>query len=213
MRLSRIIMALTVGLAGAAVPTAAGAAQPQPPVYPPPVAALTVHPTTIRLGETFTLHGSGFAPNETVEIDVSISALPVAAPAEGTARRSDGSTVAMASVAYAQPLSAAPQPAPLEFTVKANSSGSFTVTYRPNRPGRYTFTAEGETSGRTASATGIVLPPRPTKPPHHDGHLPVTGSSLSTPMKLGGGLAGVGALLVLLSVAWRRRGRFGMGSR
>ncbi|SBT42477.1 hypothetical protein [Micromonospora narathiwatensis] len=211
MRLSRIIMALTVGLAVAAVPTAAGAAQPQPPVYPPPVAGLTVSPTTIRLGESFTLRGRGFEANERVSIDVVISALPGAAPADGTARRSDGTTVAMASVAYAQPLSAQPQPAPLHFEVNADGSGNFTVTYRPNRPGRYTFTATGETSGRTASATGIVLPPRPTRPPHNDGNLPVTGSSLSTPMKLGGGLAGAGALLVLLSLAWRRRGRFGMG--
>ena len=83
MRLSRIIMALTVGLAVAAVPTAAGAAQPQPPVYPPNSASLTVSPTTIRLGETFTLRGSGFAPNESVRIDVAISGLPQAAPAEG----------------------------------------------------------------------------------------------------------------------------------
>ncbi|SCF21616.1 hypothetical protein GA0074695_4427 [Micromonospora viridifaciens] len=209
MRLSRIIMALTVGLAVAAVPTASGAAQPQPPVYPPPVAALTVSPTTIRLGETFTLRGRGFAPNERVDHRVAISAVPAAAPAEGTARRSDGTTVAMAPVSYSQ---AQPQPAPLEFTVTADANGEYTVTYRPNRPGRYTFTATGETSGRTASATGTVLTPRPTTPPG-GGNLPVTGSSLSTPMKLGAGLAGAGALLVLLSLAWRRRGRFGMGSR
>ncbi len=215
MRLSRIIMALTVGLAVAAVPTVAAAAQPQPqpspsqpqpPVYPPVVAKLTVSPATIRLGETFTLRGRGFAPRETVAIDVSISAVPMAAPAEGTARRSDGSTVAMAEVAYAQP-----QPAPLHFTVTTDDAGNFTVTYRPTRPGRYTFTATGETSGRTASATGTVLQPRPTPSPSGGGHLPVTGSSLSTPLKIGGGLAGAGALMVLLSLAWRRR--FGADSR
>ena len=61
MRLSRIFMALTVGLAVAAVPTAAGAAQPQPPVYPPTTPSLTVTPPTIRLGGTFTLRGEGFA--------------------------------------------------------------------------------------------------------------------------------------------------------
>ena len=203
MRLSRIIMALTVGLAVAAVPTAAGAAQPQPPVYPPKVASLTVSPTTIRLGETFTLRGSSFAPNETVRIDVAISGLPVAAPADGSARRSDGSTVAMAPVAYT-PNRAQPQPAPTTFTVTADASGNFTVTYRPTRPGRYTFTATGLTSGRIASATGTVLPPRPTKSPHHGG-LPVTGDSIGTPLKLGGGLAAAGAVLLLASMAWRRR--------
>ncbi len=211
MRLSRIIMALTVGLAVAAVPTAAGAAQPQPPVYPPPVANLTVTATTITLGETFTLSGSGFASGETVSIHVAISALPVAAPAQGTTRRSDGTTVAMAAVSYSQ---AQPQPAPLDFDVTADANGDFTTTYRPNRPGRYTFTATGEESGRVATATGTVLPPRPPRPPHDGGgHLPVTGASMSTPMKLGGGLAGAGALLLLGSLAWRRRNRFGMGSR
>ncbi|MCW3815126.1 hypothetical protein ONA91_11740 [Micromonospora sp. DR5-3] len=209
MRLSRIIMALTVGVAVAAAPTAAGAAQPQPPVYPPPVAALTVGPTTIRLGETFTLRGRGFADGERVAIHVSISGVPAAAPAQGAARRSDGTTVAMANVSYAQ---AQPQPAPVDFDVTADGDGNFTVTYRPTRPGRYTFTATGA-SGRTATATGIVLPPRPTGPPHGGGNLPVTGSSVSTPMKLGGGLAGAGVVLLLLSLAWRRRGRFGMGSR
>ncbi|WP_431879895.1 hypothetical protein [Micromonospora marina] len=204
MRLSRIIMALTVGLAVAAVPTAAGAAQPQPPVYPPQgIVSLTVSPPTIRLGETFTLRGTGFLANETVRIDVAISGLPAAAPAEGTARRSDGSTVAMAPVAYT-PNRAQPQPAPTTFTVTADDSGNFTVTYRPTRPGRHTFTATGLTSGRTASATGTVLPPRPTRPPHKGG-LPVTGDSIGTPLKLGGGLAAAGAVLLLGSMAWRRR--------
>lgn len=204
MRLSRIIMALTVGLAVAAVPTAAGAAQPQPPVYPPQgIVSLTVSPPTIRLGETFTLRGTGFLANETVRHDVAISGLPAAAPAEGTARRSDGSTVAMAPVAYT-PNRAQPQPAPTTFTVTADGNGEYTVTYRPTQSGRHTFTATGLTSGRADSATGTVLPPRPTRPPHKGG-LPVTGDSIGTPLKLGGGLAAAGAVLLLGSLAWRRR--------
>ncbi|MBM0227276.1 MULTISPECIES: hypothetical protein [Micromonospora] len=219
MRLSRIIMAFTVGLAVAAVPTAAGAAQPQPqpPGYVPQL-LLTLNPTAIPLGASFTLHGSGFTPNGTVTIDVSISALPpVAAPAQGTARRSDGSTVAMAAVAYSKPQSSQPQPAPLHFSVTANSAGEFEVSYTPTRVGRYTFTATDEASDpdRTASVTGVVYQKRPPKPPHHDGggHLPVTGASLNTPMKLGGGLLGSGAVLLLLTLAWRRRERLGLGGR
>ncbi|MFD4208720.1 hypothetical protein ACFWRG_22330 [Micromonospora tulbaghiae] len=204
MRLSRIIMALTVGLAVVAVPTAAGAAQPQPPVYPPSKeVSLTVSPQAIWLGETFTLRGYNFASNESVRIDVEISGLPAAAPAERTARRSDGSTVAMAPVAYT-PNRAQPQPAPTTFTVTADGDGNFTVPYRPTRPGRYTFTATGLTSNLKASATGIVRPPRPTKSPSHGG-LPVTGDSIGTPLKLGGGLAAAGAVLLLASMAWRRR--------
>lgn len=205
MRLSRIIMALTVGLAVAAAPTAAGAAQPQPP-YVPPGAALTLDDPTIFLGETFTLRGRGFGPNEQVRHDVAISDLPFAAPAAGTARRSDGSTVAMSTVAFTP--NAAPQPAPTTFFVTADGNGEYTVTYHPTRTGRYTFTATGQTTGRTASTTGTVLPVRPTnspRPPHHGGHLPVTGGSIGTPLKLGGGLAAAGAVLLLASLAWRRR--------
>ncbi|MGW4153044.1 hypothetical protein ACWEDF_07805 [Micromonospora chersina] len=205
MRLSRIFMALTVGLAVAAVPTAAGAAQPQPPVYTPGEASLTVTPTTIRLGETFTLRGEGWAPG-TVTINVTITGNPNAAPA-GSVRRNDGSAVAMTAVAYQQP-----QSAPTTFTVTADGDGNFTTTYRPSRTGRHVFTAVQGT--QEDSATGIVLPARPDRPGRPGGgHLPVTGDSIGTPLKLGGGLAGAGAVLVLLSLAWRRRGRFGIGSR
>ncbi|MET8907999.1 hypothetical protein [Micromonospora sp. NPDC004551] len=206
MRLSRIFMALTVGLAVAAVPTAAGAAQPQPPVYPPTNPSLTISPPTIRLGETFTIRAEGFLPGA-VAITVAISGNPNAAPAQGSVRRSDGSAVAMTAVAYQQP-----QPAPTAFSATADDNGEFTITYRPTRTGRHTFTA---TQGnRVDSATGIVLPARPDRPGRPGGgNLPVTGDSLGTPVKLGGGLAGAGAVLVLLSLAWRRRGRFGVGSR
>jgi hypothetical protein len=203
MRLSRIIMALTVGLAVVAVPTAAGAAQPQPtpsvdgtpqpPPYPPVLASLTVNRPTIFLGETVILTGRNFGPNETVDIVVSVS--PLAAPAAGTARRSDGSTVAMAPVAFQAS-------APLSFTARTNSDGVFTRRYKPSVTGLLTFTATGRESGRTASTQLRVLPNK--KP-----NLPVTGSSLDTPMKVGGGLVAAGAVLLLGTLAWRRRNRFG----
>lgn len=90
MRLSRIIMALTVGLAVVAVPTAAVAAQPQPtpsatattdppqpPPYPPAAASLTVNRPTIYLGEKVVLTGTGFGPNETVDIVVTVARWPL----------------------------------------------------------------------------------------------------------------------------------------
>ncbi|MGQ5261708.1 hypothetical protein ACTWLT_13185 [Micromonospora sp. ZYX-F-536] len=206
MRLSRIIMALTVGLAVVAVPTAAGAAQPQPqpsptitdtpqpPPYVPAPPSLTVNRPTIFLGETVVLTGTNFGPNETVDITVSVT--PLAAPAAGQvpARRSDGSTVAMAPVAYQAS-------APLSFTARTNSQGRFTKSYRPSVTGLLTFTATGRESGRTATAELRVL--------HKKQPLPVTGDSLGTPMKLGGGLVGAGAIMLLLTLAWRRRQRFG----
>ncbi|WP_433270621.1 hypothetical protein ACQPWR_15730 [Micromonospora vinacea] len=205
MRLSRIIMALTVGLAVVAVPTAAGAAQPQPtpsattdppqpPPYPPTAASLTVNRPTIYLGETVVLTGTGFGPNETVDITVTVT--PQAAPAGGAApaRRSDGTTVAMAPVAYQAS-------APLHFTAYTDAQGRFTKTYKPSVTGLLTFTATGRESGRTASTELRVL--------HKKQPLPVTGDSLGTPMKLGGGLVGAGAVMLLLTLAWRRRQRFG----
>ncbi|KAB1921903.1 hypothetical protein AB0J94_18330 [Micromonospora noduli] len=205
MRLSRIIMALTVGLAVVAVPTAAGAAQPQPtpsattdppqpPPYPPTAASLTVNRPTIYLGETVVLTGTNFGPNETVDITVTVT--PQAAPAGGAApaRRSDGSTVAMAPVAYQAS-------APLHFTAYTDAQGRFTKTYKPSVTGLLTFTATGRESGRTATTELRVL--------HKKQPLPVTGDSLGTPMKLGGGLVGAGAVMLLLTLAWRRRQRFG----
>ncbi|EEP69980.1 hypothetical protein MCAG_00307 [Micromonospora sp. ATCC 39149] len=224
MRLSRIIMALTIGLAVVSAPSAAGAAQPQPTPsptgspqttpYPPQPPVLTVNPSTIFVGETTTLVGAGFGPNEVVEITVTITPLAAGLPGQASARRSDGSTVAMAPVAFRAA-------APTHFTVVTDAAGRFTTTYTPDTPGQYLFTAVGQTTGRTASATLTVLPkpqPTPTKtfkprPPHHGGKLPVTGDSLGTPLAVGGGLVGVGVVLMLAGLAWRRRGRFGGSTR
>lgn len=206
MRLSRIIMALTVGLAVVAVPTAAGAAQPQPqpsptitdtpqpPPYVPAPPLLTANRPTIYLGETVILTGTNFGPNETGDIVVTVT--PLAAPAAGQApaRRSDGSTVAMAPVAYQAS-------APLSFTAFTDAQGRFTKSYKPSVTGLVTFSATGRESGRTASTELRVLD---KKQP-----LPVTGDSLGTPMKLGGGLVGAGAIMLLLTLAWRRRQRLG----
>ncbi|SCF17460.1 hypothetical protein GA0074696_3165 [Micromonospora purpureochromogenes] len=201
MRLSRIIMALTAGLAVVLAPTAAGAAQPQPaPDYPPQPPALTASPTTVVVGEVIVLTGTGFGPNEIVDIDVTVAPLAASVPGQ-PARRSDGSTVAMAAVAY-------PQPAPRHFTAHTNAAGRFIKHYRPTEVGQLTFTATGRESGRTASVTVTVLP----KKRHGGGNLPVTGDSMGTPLKVGGGLVGAGAVLMLGSLVWRRRNRFGMGS-
>ncbi|MER5705634.1 hypothetical protein ABT023_27320 [Micromonospora sp. NPDC002296] len=216
MRLSRIIMALTVGLAVVAAPTAAGAAQPQPtpspsgpqqpPQYPPQPPALTVNPSTIVLGQTVTLTGAGFGPNESAEHTVATTPLAAGLTGQAPARRSDGSTVAMAPVAYQAA-------APSRFTVRADAEGKFSARYTPSVTGRHTFTAVGATTGRTATATLTVLPreqPTPTRKPH--GGLPVTGDSIGTPLAVGGGLVGVGVVLTLAGLAWRRRNRFGTGS-
>ncbi|MGN9806611.1 hypothetical protein [Micromonospora sp. L32] len=183
MRLSRIIMALTAGLAVVLAPTAAGAAQPQPALgapqpppddYVPKPGCLKVNRTTIKIGETVVLRGTGFGPNQTVDIDVSR--------------------------------------APGHLTAQTNAAGQFTVSFRPTEIGNYTFTA----AGCKFSAFLKVLPKK-KHDGRHDGkddgkHLPVTGDSMGTPLKVGGGLVGAGAVLMLGSLVWRRRNRFGMGS-
>ncbi|WP_229403424.1 hypothetical protein [Micromonospora okii] len=217
MRLSRIFMALTVGLAVVAAPTAAGAAQPQPqptptgsqqPPYVPQPPVLTVNPSTLVVGETATLTGAGFGPNETVDHTVTVTPLTAGLP--GQARRSDGGTVEMTTVAYRAA-------APSRFTAVTDHEGRHTVTHRPDTPGRYLYTAVGRTSGRSASATLTVLaasqptqkPTHRPRPPHG---LPVTGDDLGTPLAVGGGLLGVGVVLTLAGLAWRRRGSFGFRS-
>ncbi|MET8310589.1 hypothetical protein [Micromonospora sp. NPDC005173] len=156
--------------------------------------SLTVNRPTIFLGQTVVLTGTGFGRNETVEILVSVT--PLAAPAAGQApaRRSDGSTVAMAPVA-------SQASAPLNFTAYTNGQGRFTKSYKPSVTGLLTVTATGRESDRSASTELRVL--------HKKQPLPVTGDSIGTPMKLGGGLIGAGAVMLLLTLAWRRRQRFG----
>ncbi|SIR70469.1 hypothetical protein [Micromonospora avicenniae] len=214
MRLSRIIMALTVGLAVVAVPTAAGAAQPQPPApgvttdppQPPPAytpqPALTVNDPEIFLGQTVVLTGRGFSGARQGEsrewVDFTVTVTPIAAPAanQAPARRGDGSTVAMAPVAFAPNTPA---------DIFANSRGEFTRKFKPSVTGLLTITATGRVTGRSATTELRVLDQRQPPP------LPVTGDSLGTPMKVGGGLVGAGAVLLLLTFAWRRRQHF-MGS-
>ncbi|WP_238449591.1 hypothetical protein [Micromonospora sp. 4G55] len=158
---------------------------------------MKVHRTTIKIGETVVLRGTGFGPNQTVDIDVSLTPLAASIPGQAPARRSDGSTVAMAAVAF-------PQPAPGHLTAQTNAAGQFTVSFRPTEIGNYTFTA----AGCQFSAFLKVLPRK--KGGHQQ--LPVTGDSMGTPLKVGGGLVGAGAVLMLGSLVWRRRNRFGMGS-
>ncbi len=211
MRLTRIIMAITVGLAVVAVPAAAGAAQPQPQPtptlpgppqpYPPGPASLTLSDPSIFVGETVDIIGRNFGPNEIV--DIVIVRRPLDGGGAGGGAPSD------------DPDSESDDRASdtITLTVRTNSAGEFVRAFTPRRTGVHTHTATGRTSGFSASTELRVLGrPHPTpthhKPPHH---LPVTGTSLETPMKVGGGLVAAGALLLLGTGLWRRRNRVGAG--
>ena len=169
-------------------------------MYPPGPATLAVSPPSVVVGNPVQLTGTGFLPGETVNISYTTTSFGASAPGGDRARRSDGAVVAMAPVSFQQ--AAKPHPSGT-LVATAGSDGTFSVSFTPQYPGKYKFTAVGQTSGKLATATLIVL--RKKAPA-----LPVTGDSLGTPMKLGGGLVGAGAVMLLLSLAWRKRHRFGM---
>ncbi|WP_239098093.1 hypothetical protein [Micromonospora qiuiae] len=203
-------MAITVGMAVVAVPAAAGAAQPQPQPtstlpgppqpYPPGPASLTLSDPSVFVGETVDIIGRNFGPNETV--DIVIVRRPMdGGGAGGGAPSDDPDTESEDRASDTTTL-----------TARTNSRGEFVRPFTPRRTGVYTITATGRTSGLSASTELRVLR-RHHEPPHHKPphHLPVTGSSLETPMKIGGGLVATGTLLLLGTVLWRRRNRLGAG--
>ncbi|GLY22052.1 hypothetical protein [Micromonospora sp. NBRC 101691] len=236
MRLSRIITTIAVGMAAAAMPGAAGAtlSQPQPPPQPsqsaqpppyqPPQQGLTVSPSTVEVGEIATVTGRGYYYEEQVEITITTGPLAAGLPGQETARRGDGSTVAFAPVSYHRadpqpggpkgpehvpskgPWNGHPDGARQVFWLRADDDGEFQFAFRPRHPGTITITARGLTGGYVGTATLTVLRPNQGG---KDDPLPVTGSSLETPLKVGGGLVGVGAVLLLTTFALRRRNRFG----
>ncbi|MFB9237748.1 hypothetical protein ACFFWC_19670 [Plantactinospora siamensis] len=123
MRLSRIMIAITAGVALWGVPTAAGAAQPftpqpseptpttppatvtpQPPAYPPTEPSLTSPDPTVLAGDPVTIVGNNFGANELVRLTFSV--LPTAAgpagpaaPAVAPAPPANGGVGAMAPLA------------------------------------------------------------------------------------------------------------------
>jgi len=191
MRLSRIITAIAVGLAVSSLPAATASAQP----YPPNVPDVTLSATTAVVGETITISGSNFGPNEIVDITITIN--PLAAPAPGAATtRGGGTAVAMGMVPVARPVQRGGYGSTTLQAV-TNAEGEFSVRYRVRLPGEYTITVTGRESGVTATATLTVFRSR----------LPVTGSGVGTQIAVGGGLLAAGVLLVLMAVGWRRSRR------
>ena len=198
MRLSRIIGSAVATLATVGAFAIAGTpaqAQPQPP-YPPQPPALTVSDPTVAVGTAFTIFGSGFGGNENVRHDFSFQPLAARAPGAQPARQNSGGVGAMVPVALQAPVFADPASG---LRVRANSAGEYSVRLRFNRQTVVVITATGETTGRTASTTVTIFSPQPP--------LPVTGSDTGPQIALGTMLLLAGVLLVLVTVAWRRRNR------
>jgi|GEM_PF-2793481 hypothetical protein len=200
MRLSRIIGSAVAMLAAAGAFAIAGTpaqAQPVPqPPYPPVPPALTVSDSTVEVGATFTVFGTGYGGNELVRLVFTAEPLAARAPGAQPARLNSGGVGAMAPVARQ---ATTVYTDPTTITVRANPTGEFSVRVRFTRQLTVTITGTGLTTGRVASTTVTIVRPQPG--------LPVTGGETGSQLTLGATLLAVGVLLVLTAVVWRRRSR------
>lgn len=150
--------------------------------YPVGSPQLTVEFSTVNVGDSDRVFGSGFAPDEPVVIDVVYAA--AIRPAGGT----------LVPVAYRVPDRAA---APVA-NVVADGTGAFTVSLVLDQVGLATITATGPTSG-SATATVRILAAGAS--------LPVTGQSGSALRigLIGSAVAAFGVVLLVLVRSRRRR--------
>ncbi|ASW55138.1 hypothetical protein CIK06_14600 [Plantactinospora sp. KBS50] len=189
--------------------------QPPPP-YPPAGPRLTSPDPTVLVGDPVTIVGDNYGANERVRLTFAV--LPTAAgAAPAVAPAAPGGVGAMAPLAdgpdgwegsgspdwhdghdghdgYCRSNSL---PSPI--TVTANAAGHFVTTVRICRVGSIQVTGTGLTTGSTATLV-LTIEPR-----HHGDPLPVTGSSVGPQLTIGIAAVAVGALLILLTVAARRR--------
>jgi hypothetical protein len=169
------VLILGLGLVAAAGPAAAAAAQPYPIVSP----NLTATPTTVTVGGSVTVTGTGYEPNETVNLTVEYR------------------TTAMGQLGRAVPARFARVVAPVSVT--ADATGSFTLSgLELTQVGTAIITGTGASSGASASATVTVLPAGSV--------LPITGqnSTWLTILLVGSAMAAVGVIFVVLARSRRR---------
>lgn len=188
---ARILLALAAMTGAMLLASSPAGAQDYPPEEP----LLSVSSTTVVAGETVQITGTGFEPNETILITVSIA--PFAAPQVGVDDLT-GDQVAMVPVAQNLAAPAAPELAGgWEFTVQADDDGEFTASVTLRKPGIATITATGLESGLSASVTVTVLAAK-------DG-LPETGSDVWRLIRIGGAGIVLGGMLLIGALVWRAR--------
>jgi hypothetical protein len=174
-----------VAFAAAVLPATAAGAQP----YPPPEPTLTVSVGTVVVGASVEVTGTGFGFNELVSLSVSYQALGMASDSSRGSRA--------VSVSFALPGMA-------EQTIVTDGKGIFRTDVTLDRVGHATITAVGRESGRSGSATVVVV--------SSSGALPSTGTDGGTYLRIA--LAGAGAVLVggFLTALTVRRRRVGTGT-
>lgn len=191
MRTARILTALAV-----AATIGLTAATPAHAAYPPGPASLQVSQSTVHPTDPFNLIGTNYGPSDAVTITVAFN--PQAA------RRPHITTVA-----YEMPLMPMPMQASTR-VVTADASGSFTITglrmvdlvgsAEADEGGVATFTGTGAPSGRSANASLTVLSTEV-------GAMPTTGNGAFSVAALGGLVALLAGVLLLVVVRFTRRRR------
>ncbi|WP_104161725.1 peptidase [Arthrobacter sp. ZGTC212] len=107
--------------------------------YPAPATG-GVNDTTVAPGATVTFSGAGFAPGESIRVDVDYSNTPVTIPGTGV-----NGPIIMAQIVNS-------------FETKADANGSFSTNVTLGEAGTYTLTATGLESGHVVTAEVFVDP-------------------------------------------------------
>jgi LPXTG-motif cell wall-anchored protein len=113
--------------------------------YPAPTTSGTVSDGTVAPGETITFSGSGFAPNESISITVTLTSAPQAI---------GGSFSGGASMAVPAKINL--PLAPQSFATTADANGNFAFPVSISEAGTYTLTAVGAVSGNTVTSSVTV---------------------------------------------------------
>ena len=182
MRISRIAITVVAAVCALSV---AGPATAQP--YPPSAPTLTVSAATVFVGEEVVVNGTGYGANEEVVVEVDYGG--------GAGGSGGGGSVQPGRMADFMARAAVQR-----LAVVTDSHGHFTTTLRLTQVGTAVITATGSSTGRSASVTVTVLEPGTA--------LPVTSTSrfdLTKVLLASGAALAIGVVLVLLSVARRRR--------
>jgi LPXTG-motif cell wall-anchored protein len=175
MRAARALVLLLVAAVSVGLPAAAASAEEYPPTTP----SLTAIPGTIIAGDTTTVVGRNYGPNDLVTLAVTTN----------TNALKPGETV-LVPVAYS---------AARQTVVQADVNGSFSAVLTLTTPGLATIVGNGSPSGRSASTTVRVLPVGAA--------LPTTGGDTNylTVALIGSAIAAAGVLLVVMTRTRRLR--------
>jgi hypothetical protein len=187
---TRLLLAGTALITGALF-AATPAAQAEP--YPAGDPALTSSTALVGAGGAVQLSGSGYGPNDDVSIDA----------------------------VYASSLGHFGRSVPGQFrrfpvgSATANANGDWSTTITLEQTGVATITATGAPSGVQRTTIVRVVSDLPLEDGDGGGGedgLPITGTRLTTAIVLGTVTVVVGAVLLWLPIALRRRGRHSDGA-